>query len=120
MALNLSEDRRIVEESEKKYHDLFEAVPDAIFLVDQESLEIVEANSAAERMYGYTKDEFLHLRAIDLSADPELAEKSIRDPGLTNVVLRNHRRKNGTTFPVEIHLNRSVINKRIRHSGKKT
>ncbi|HKK65576.1 MAG TPA: PAS domain S-box protein [Clostridia bacterium] len=112
MALRLAEDRRIVEESEQKYRNLFEAVPDAIFLVDIETLEIIEANSAAERMYGYPKNEFLQLKATDLSTDPESAEKSIQDPALTNMVVRSHRRKNGSTFPVEIRLNRSVINNR--------
>ena len=42
-------------ESEEKYRTLFEAESDTIFLVDEKSLQILEANNAAVKMYGYSQ-----------------------------------------------------------------
>ncbi len=87
--------------SENRYRCLFETVSDAIFLVDPSTGRIVDANPAAESMYGYGRDELRQLSMSDLSAEPEKTIQSIamRDE---HVPLRWHRRRNGTPFPVEI------------------
>jgi PAS domain S-box-containing protein len=38
------------------YRTLFERESDAIFIYDPESTNIIEANEATSRMYGYDKD----------------------------------------------------------------
>src|SRR5215831_19452026 len=45
-------------EAEQRFHKLLEAAPDAILEVDQEG-RILVVNKAAERMFGYTRDEML-------------------------------------------------------------
>lgn len=58
--LDISE-RKLVEkalyESEDKYRSLFDSGPDPIFVVDRETLEVLDANPSAEETYGYTKEE---------------------------------------------------------------
>ncbi len=54
-----------LKESEKKYRQLFEAESDAILLIDNASGRILEANSVAETLYGYTREELLELELVD-------------------------------------------------------
>src|SRR5208337_1030919 len=51
------------QESEERYHHLFEVESDAILLVDCETDRILDANAAALKLYGYTPEEFLRLQA---------------------------------------------------------
>jgi len=46
-------------ESEEKYRSLFNSGPNPIFVLDQQSLEILDANPSAEETYGYTKEELV-------------------------------------------------------------
>ena len=88
-------------ESEKWYRRLFNAETDAIFLLDCQTLRFLDANQAALAMYGYRLEEFIKLKAVDLSTEPDKTKKSIHGYG-TKVPLRWHRKKDGTVFPVEI------------------
>ncbi|NTV29601.1 MAG: PAS domain S-box protein [Candidatus Omnitrophica bacterium] len=92
---------RLLRESEERYRRLFEAESDAIFLVDCESGFFLDANPAAQKLYGYSREELLSLRASDISAEPLHTVKAIIE-GIEVVSLRWHRRKDGTVFPVEI------------------
>jgi len=107
----VEERTRELRESEKKYRTLFEAESDTIFLVDEQTAEILDANKAAVQMYGYSKEELRRIKAPDLSAEPARTLKSIYDYGkrktreegaTAHVPLRYHRKKDGTIFPVEI------------------
>jgi PAS domain S-box-containing protein len=87
--------------SEEKYRRLFEAESDAIFLIDLKDGRIIEANPAASTIYGYTHDELVKLRNIDLSAEPEKTAKATEERQRV-VPIRYHQKKNGTVFPVEL------------------
>jgi PAS domain S-box-containing protein len=94
-------------QSEERYRQLFEAESDAIFLVDNDSGRILEANNAASVMYGYSREELLTKRNTDLSAEPEDTQRVTQEtPTLVDQVvtvpLRIHRKKDGTVFSVEI------------------
>jgi len=87
--------------SETKFRKLFEMESDAIFLISNETGQIFEVNTAATQMYGYTREELLKMRNVDVSAEPKdtrSATKEQRD----NIPVRYHRKKDGTVFPVEI------------------
>ncbi|UFS71696.1 PAS domain S-box protein [Geomonas sp. RF6] len=87
--------------SEERYHSLFETESDAVVLTDWETGRFIDVNSAAIRMYGHTREEFLQLRHVDLSAEPAQTERAIAERE-TAVPLRLHRKKDGTVFPVEV------------------
>lgn len=90
-----------VRSSERKYRKLFEAESDAIFLIEKESGKILDANPAASHIYGYTHEEFLTLKNIDVSAEPESTlSATTKDEAF--VPVRYHRKKDGTVFAVEI------------------
>ncbi len=55
MTAGLRLSRIKLEESEEKYRSLFNSGPNPIFVIDQNSLEIIEANPRAIEIYGYTE-----------------------------------------------------------------
>jgi PAS domain S-box-containing protein len=94
-------------ENEEKHRQLFEAESDAIFLIENESGNILEANAAATALYGYDKQELLHKKNSDLSAEPEETRKVTRKTPIIreqviSIPIRYHKKKDGTIFPVEI------------------
>ncbi|MBV8881627.1 MAG: PAS domain S-box protein, partial [Planctomycetaceae bacterium] len=60
--------------AEEFFRVLFEKASDAVFLVEDGTLRVVEANESACRMLGYTREEFLRLKVPDL-VPPELRSR---------------------------------------------
>ena len=91
-------------ESESRYRGIFNAEWDAVLVADRESGEILDANAAASEMYGYSREEILRVRNIELSAEPEATLRSVA-AGEKRVPIRWHKKKDGTVFPVELSAN---------------
>ena len=108
LLMGLEEQNRAAErlqESEAKYRQLFEMESDALFLIDNRTGEIYDANLAAVSLYGYSRDELLRMKNTDLSAEPDETRNASDRAISANTVqipLRFHRKKDGTVFPVEI------------------
>ncbi|MBK7230379.1 MAG: PAS domain S-box protein [Ignavibacteriales bacterium] len=88
----------------ERYTSLTKYANDIILSVDKNG-KILEANQKAFNTYGYDKDELLSMDLLDLSIDRkkdvEVIFSSINNPdGI--LFETNHKRKNGTFFPVEI------------------
>ncbi|UCF93441.1 MAG: PAS domain S-box protein [Desulfobacterales bacterium] len=105
-------ERKLAEEalrtSEANYRELFNAEPDAIVIFDAETKKIVDANSSALQLYGYTHDEICGLPVIALSAEPEKSARYIDETASKvssgspqPLVQRLHHNKQGAVFPVE-------------------
>lgn len=105
MQIELLHERKQAEEAlremEGKYRRVFQVESDAMFLLDWESNHIIDANTAAQQLYGYTLEELLTLGSHDLSAEPEKTRHFIENR-LAHASYRIHRKKDGTEFPVEI------------------
>ncbi len=96
-----NQDRDAHRESDERYAKLFELVSDALFLIDKETGSILEVNAAAELMYGFTREELLRKRNVDLSAQPHETLRATREER-SRIPIRFHKKKDGTVFPVEI------------------
>ena len=92
---------KILHESETKHRALFNAIADTVFLIDQNSGNILDVNLTASRFYGYSRDEFIKMNAADVSAEPEQTARALKKP-TSHIPLRYHHRKDGTIFPVEL------------------
>jgi PAS domain S-box-containing protein/putative nucleotidyltransferase with HDIG domain len=90
--------------SEEKYHQLFEVSADALFLVDRENGRFLDVNTAAVKLYGYSREELLRMRNMDLSAEPEATRLVTTQQIIEKIPLRWNRKKDGSVFPVEIQI----------------
>jgi PAS domain S-box-containing protein len=96
---------RALVESEEKFRRLFETISDAAFVFEAETRRFVEANEAALRLYGYSREEFLRLTHNAITAEPEDSEATIQltlAGAAPRIPLRYHKKKDGTVLPVEI------------------
>ncbi len=115
-----NENRKRIEaalrESEEKYRLIFSAENDAIVLTDGDSLRYLDVNTAAEKLYGYSRDEFLRMTATDVSAEQDESRATlnaaIRQGGI-HIPVRKHRKKNGSVILVEIAAGPFTLNGRL-------
>lgn len=90
---------QILRDSEERYRQLFELESDAIILADDETGRILDGNSAAVTLYGYTRSELVMMNSSDLATE---AEPSRDGEGAPGGRVRHNRRKDGTIFPAEV------------------
>jgi PAS domain S-box-containing protein len=107
MLYNLKVFEEEVRQSEEKYRILFDTDPNPIFILDRETLNILDANARAEAHYGYSKEELLKMSFIDLGYEedgPEImsALKGISGTGRIFLSRKQHRTKDGGPVYVNI------------------
>ncbi|MBV5330667.1 MAG: PAS domain S-box protein [Chlorobium sp.] len=97
---------KLLLESKENYHRVFENKMIAICVFDAETLQMLDINDAHVQLYGYSREESLGgMRSTDMSAEPETSREfiqSIKSAKSFSVPLRDHKKKDGTIFPVEI------------------
>lgn len=101
-------ERRDAEQSLRLFRALIDQTSDAIEVIDPDTLRFLDCNTCAYQSLGYTREEFLDLNIFDI--DPlvtddlnERVNKEIARSGFT-MFESIHRRKDGSTFPVEVSL----------------
>lgn len=84
--------------------DVFDHVMEALVVVDPASREVIRANRAAKRLYGYEGDEFIGVATDRLTTDPQGCREicaSVLREGPRSGEPRFHRRKDGSMIAVE-------------------
>ena len=114
----LREERLRAEESLKLFRTLVDQSNDILQIVDPETMRFLDVNEKAHSSLGYTREELLSMRVYDI--DPTVSEPvrtkvfdELRKSGFA-LFQGLHRRKDGSTFPVEVsmrllHIDRSYI-----------
>lgn len=94
-------------ESEERFRALIEQAVDAV-MVHDENGQMLMANERVCQSLGYTRDEMLKLRVSDFEMNFHSANIKRNWESLKNGASLNvdglHRRKDGSTFPVEVHV----------------
>ncbi len=114
---------RLLEESEKRYSDLFQQSPQPMWLLDIHSLDIAQVNRAAIQQYGYTEEEFLTLKLYNIVVD----ELKMEDKFRAVLSISNnadvykgrfkHRKKSGELIDVDIYGTQMEMNGRTYESA---
>ena len=103
-----------LKDSEERYRQLFELEADALILWEDGSRRILEVNQAAVDLYGYSREQLLTMRDVQLFADPDHVAPPPED-GSIGAPLFWHRKKDGTRFPVEVRGRRFEWRGRVVH-----
>ena len=107
-SINIVQDiskRKAAEEKLSRYELLANNARDIILFMRLDDGRILEANAAAEKAYGYSREEFLGLTIYDIRADSSLRFTSEQmsaayEKGI--LFETRHWRKDGSVFPVEV------------------
>ena len=87
------------------FRSLIDGSNDALEVIDPATLQFLDVNEKACRDLGYSREELLSLTVLDVDAamDPTAMKTLPESCQKEFVVLESvHRRKNGSTFPVEV------------------
>lgn len=114
--------RKKIEESEKKHRFLFENNPMPIWIIDSDTFNFLDVNEMAVCKYGYSREEFLSMNAIDIR--PEEDKERFRqsknsfksNETIYNRGIWNHLKKDGTIISVEI-IGHEIIGHEIIYEG---
>ena len=108
-------ERRQREESLVLFRNLIESSSDALEVIDPETLRFLDVNEQACRDLGRSREELLRLtvRDIDLGLDESSGMELPKPCGPGGVVVFEsvRRRKDGSTFPVEINLRHVALDR---------
>jgi len=91
--------------SELMFRLLFAHTPLPTWVFDVETFQFLQVNEAAERLYGYTAEEFAKLSILDIQPEGDRASFSDhlrRIEAGRHQEHRKHRKKDGKVFDVEI------------------
>ncbi len=110
MNLKASETRLI--ESEKRYRFLFDNGPTPLFVIDRETMKIIDVNARAEEEYGFAREEFLGMNFDDLAPDTdrEPTRSLLQNLDLSEIAplpILRRRRKSGSVFVVNFNVSAS-------------
>jgi histidine kinase len=110
ISLDISDRKQLEEElekSEKKYHAIFSNIPNPVFVLDVETLAIVDCNKSVEGVYGYSSKAVTGRSFLELfpEEDRGRAGETLRSEPTLNQVRHVHR--DGRTLYVNIRISPS-------------
>ncbi len=96
-----------IRKSEKKYRNFFSTIPNPVFVLDKETLNILDCNNSVVQTYGYSKDELLMTSFLNLCDENEREHlaSELRDSNVLNQ--RRQFRKDGEIIYVNIRTSQS-------------
>ena len=118
VCFDVSDQRRAEEmlrESEARYRLLFESNPSPMWVIDAETFQFLAVNDAAVRHYGYSREEFLAMKATDIRTPEEAVrwkEHFRTRPEVYEGGGWRHLQKDGTEIHVE------VVSRAITFAGR--
>lgn len=103
------------EEERTHWNTIFEESLNEIYIIDVKTFQFLSANQGAQKNLGYTLEELQQLTPLDLK--PEYDKSSFKEliepisKGVAEKITFEtvHLRKDGTTYPIEVHYQKSCI-----------
>ncbi len=91
---------KALREREEKYRLLFNMGVNAMFLVDDNTTQILECNNKASQLFGYSSQELLSMKMADLSTTPEATRRACQEN--VSKKERVYKKKDGSFISVDI------------------
>jgi histidine kinase len=116
MSLDITERKQLEEkfkESEKKYHEIFNNMPNPVFVLDRDSLEILDCNEGVKSVYGYNREEMLNRSFLDLFPGKDKNQHALAIQ--TSSVINQVKQQNKAGKPLFVNIRISPSD----YSGKK-
>ena len=105
-----------IQTSAQSYREIFDNSGAAIFVLEGESGRILDVNRKVEEIFGYEKEEALHLDIIDFGQEDEVCTRDVAQGWIDRAVSEGPqllewraRRRGGEVFWAELSLRRAVI-----------
>ncbi len=96
-----------LERSEKKYYDIFNNIPNPVFVLDIRNLNIKNCNKSVKAVYGYTREELAEKSFLDFFEADERESLGFRMMTATVINQVRHFNKNGDPLYVNIRISPS-------------
>lgn len=93
--------------SEKKYHSIFSNIPNPVFVLDLDSLEILDCNASVETVYAHSKDDLLGRSFLDLFSEEDRDYYAIKLRTSKLLGQAKHKTKDNRTLYVNIRISPS-------------
>jgi histidine kinase len=99
---HIKELEKLLKRSERKYHEIFNNIPNPVFVLDAESLEIRDCNDAVKSVYGFGREEILQRNFLELfqKDEQERFGVEVRNRRVINQAKQTH--KDGHTLFVDM------------------
>jgi histidine kinase len=110
MCLDITHSRLLedqLREAEKNYQDIFNNIPNPVFVLDHQTLEILDCNHSVQAVYGLSPQELISTSFLDLFLEedrPSYADEIHRGHVINQA---RHRHKDGRTIYVTIRVSPS-------------
>ncbi len=96
-----------IRRSEKKYRDIFNHIPNPVFVLDKKNLSILDCNEMATLIYGFSKGELLQNSFLSLFEDAEREHYAKRLMSSDDLTHTRQRTKDGRTIFVNMRISPS-------------
>ncbi|MFO8085468.1 MAG: PAS domain S-box protein [Desulfobacterales bacterium] len=116
MSLDITERKHLeykLEKSEKKYHAIFDSIPNPVFVLDINTFDILDCNESVKSVYGFKKSETLNKNFLDLFKEDNREDYAFKLSTSSVISQVKQTAKDGRTIYVNIRLSPS------EYSGQK-
>jgi histidine kinase len=96
-----------LEKSEKKYYAIFNNIPNPVFVLDMDTLKILDCNESVTTVYGFGKNEIISKPFLDLFKEEEREKYGFKMRAYSVLNQVKHIRKDGNTVYVNIRISPS-------------
>ncbi len=96
--------------SENKYSSIFSHIPNPVFVLDLDSLEILDCNASVETVYACSKDDMTCRSFLDMFSEEDRDYYAIKLRTSTFLGQAKHKTKDGRTLYVNIRVSPSEYN----------
>ena len=107
MSLDITERKQLekkLEKSEKKYYEIFNNIPNPVFVLDMDTLDIIDCNDSVKAVYGYNKDEIINTSFLDLFLKEEKARYATKIKTQAEITQAKQLNKEGSPLFVNIRI----------------